>query len=85
MVGATTARPIGRPRLPPAPPTARPRLLSALRRDPGIPDPPQDGRELRLALDDVLVVRATGEQLQTLGTRSQGGSVTSPFGRRFTS
>ncbi|KQW03326.1 hypothetical protein ASD08_44305 [Streptomyces sp. Root369] len=33
----------------------------------------QDGRELRLAPDDVLdlVVRATGDQLQTAGTRSQ--------------
>ncbi|WP_331720295.1 hypothetical protein OG985_50175 (plasmid) [Streptomyces sp. NBC_00289] len=46
----------------------------------------QDGRELRLALDDVLdlVVRATGEQLQILGTRSQGDTVTSPPGRRST-
>lgn len=40
----------------------------------------QDGRELRLALDDVLdlVVRATGDRLQILGTRSQGDTVTSP-------
>ncbi|MGW0828563.1 hypothetical protein [Streptomyces sp. NPDC002845] len=47
----------------------------------------EDGCELRLALDDVLdlVVRATGEQLQIVGTRSQGDTVTSPPGRRFTS
>ncbi|PIB04571.1 MULTISPECIES: hypothetical protein [Streptomyces] len=47
----------------------------------------QDGRELRLALDDVLhlVVRATSGQLQILGTRSQGDTVTSTPGRRSTS
>ncbi|MDQ0757553.1 hypothetical protein [Streptomyces canus] len=47
----------------------------------------QDGRELRLAPDDVLDlgVRATGDQLQIVGTESQGDTVTSPPGRRFTS
>ncbi|MEU7384970.1 MULTISPECIES: hypothetical protein [unclassified Streptomyces] len=42
--------------------------------------------ELRLTLDDVLdlVVRATGDQLQTLGTRSQGDTVTSLPSSRFT-
>ncbi|MDQ0767227.1 hypothetical protein QF027_009862 [Streptomyces canus] len=47
----------------------------------------QDGRGLRLALDDVLdlVVRATGDWLQIVGTGSQGDTVTSPPPRRFTS
>ncbi|MFF3932957.1 hypothetical protein [Streptomyces hirsutus] len=42
--------------------------------------------ELPLALDDVLdlVVRATGDQLQILDTRSQGDTVKSPPGSRFT-
>jgi hypothetical protein len=46
----------------------------------------QDGREPRLALDDVLelVVRAAGDQLQTLGARLPGDSVTSPPACRFT-
>ncbi|MEQ4611451.1 hypothetical protein ACWEJZ_32430 [Streptomyces bacillaris] len=41
---------------------------------------------LRVALDDVLplVVRATGDQLQTLGIRSQGNTVTSLPSCRFT-
>ncbi|GAA2768742.1 hypothetical protein GCM10010103_77850 [Streptomyces paradoxus] len=38
--------------------------------------------ELRLALD--LVVCATGDQPQTLGTRSQDDTVTSPPSSRFT-
>ncbi|MFJ3498844.1 DUF402 domain-containing protein [Streptomyces sp. NPDC086091] len=49
---------------------------------------PQRGtKALRPALDDVLdlVVRATGEQLQIVGTGSQGDTVTSPLARRFTS
>ncbi|MFD5474427.1 hypothetical protein [Streptomyces sp. NPDC127105] len=49
-----------------------------MRRDPGLPPTraeSQDGRELRLALDDVLdlVVRATGDQLQALGSAAQPG------------
>jgi hypothetical protein len=38
-------------------------------------------------LDDVLdlVVRATGDQLQIVGTGSQGDTVTSRPGRRFAS
>jgi hypothetical protein len=58
-------------------------------RDPGLLTraASQDGREPRLALDDVLdlFVRATGDPLQTLGTRSQGDTVTSLPGRTFTS
>jgi hypothetical protein len=47
----------------------------------------QDGRGLRIVLDDVLdlVVRATGDQLQTLGTGSRGDTMTSPRARRFAS
>ncbi|GCB53446.1 hypothetical protein [Streptomyces sp. NL15-2K] len=57
------------------PEVSRGRLAPVAARCAAILDSPtratsQDGRELRLTLDDVLdlVVRATGDQLQTLGT-----------------